>query len=304
MTRISCVVAVLLLSVATLVHAQGDNGAVAAKAVPQPKLMVVPYTDKNQPDIETALEDPMQRFAVNMAEQELQAAGLEVKSFAALYKASKKQQAYKVGDGGDNSAKTDVRSEIAMSSSADVQIDLDIQQLPQTNPDRVQGRFVLRGVDPYNGSVMGIVQGETTIAKLEVGIERLITRAVKDNMTTFINSLQESFNKILRDGRSYVIYVTVNQSADYDLERKIENKRLRSLITKYLNGVAFNGNMSDPKTEAKQMTVEDFKLPVRDASGKQYRVTDFRDGLEEYLDELGINSSIAMSGGTINVVLK
>lgn len=304
MTRISCVVALVLLSVATLVHAQGDNGPVATKAVPQPKLMVVPYTDKKQPDIETALEDPMQRFAVNMAEQELQAAGFEVKSFAALYKASKKQQAYKVGDGGDNSAKTDVRSEIAMSSSADVQIDLDIQQLPQTNPDRVQGRFVLLGVDPYNGSVMGMVQGETTIAKQEVGIERLITRAVKDNMTTFINSLQESFNKILRDGRSYVIYVTVNQIADYDLERKIENKRLRSLITKYLNGVAFNGNMSDPKTEAKQMTVEDFKLPVRDASGKQYRVTDFRDGLEEYLDELGINSSIAMSGGTINVVLK
>jgi hypothetical protein len=151
---------------------------------------------------------------------------------------------------------------------------------------------------------MAVVQGETSIAKLEVGLERLITRAVKDSMTIFVNSLQESFNSILENGRSYKIYVTVNNSAGYDLERKIENKRIRTLITKYLNGVAFNGNMTDPVSSQLQMTIDDFKLPIRDAKGDQYRTSNFTDALEEYLDELGLNHTIYLSGGTINVVLK
>ena len=275
------------------------------KQVAQPTVMVVPYVDKAnmKGTFEEALQEPSQRLAISIAEEEFIANGLKTLSFQNLLNNERKSAAFAAGDGGDNAAKEDIRDVISRNSGADIRVELDLTASGNASTGNFKVKLTLRAIDPFTSEQLSLISTESSSYSFN-DTAKIARKYLKEKMRGFIDLMQQSFTDRVNNGRDFVVEVIIDQSSELNMSSMLGDTELGDLLYDYFEAQAFKGNLSEPRKETLSFSIDRFKVPLRDENGNPFRLSKLERGLKSMLKSKQVSAEFRISGGKLNVVIK
>ena len=275
------------------------------KQVSQPTVMVVPYVDKGnmKGTFEEALQEPSQRLAISIAEEEFIANGLKTLSFQNLLENERKDAAFQAGDGGDDAAKEDIRDVLSRKSGADIRIELDLTASGKASDGNFKVKQTLTAIDPFTSEQLSKISVESAAYSFN-DTSKIARRDLKEKMRAFIDVMQQSFSDRVNNGRDYVVDITVDQTSSLTMSSMVGGTELGDVLYDYFESKAFKANFSEPEKTKTKFKIERFKVALREPDGTPYRISKLERGLKSVLKSNQINADIRTSGGKMYVNIK
>lgn len=275
------------------------------KQVSQPTVMVVPYVDKGnmKGTFEEALQEPSQRLAISIAEEEFIANGLKTLSFQNLLENERKDAAFQAGDGGDDAAKEDIRDVLSRKSGADIRIELDLTASGKASDGNFKVKQTLTAIDPFTSEQLSKISVESAAYSFN-DTSKIARRDLKEKMRAFIDVMQQSFSDRVNNGRDYVVDVTVDQTSSLTMSSMVGGTELGDVLYDYFESKAFKANFSEPEKTKTKFKIERFKVALREPDGTPYRISKLERGLKSLLKSSQVNADIRTSGGKMYVNIK
>lgn len=275
------------------------------KQVSQPTVMVVPYVDKGnmKGTFEEALQEPSQRLAISIAEEEFIANGLKTLSFQNLLENERKDAAFQAGDGADDAAKEDIRDVLSRKSGADIRVELDLTASGKASDGSFKVKQTLTAIDPYTSEQLSKISVESSAYSFN-DTSKIARKYLKEKMRGFLDVMQQSFTDRVNNGRDYVVDVTIDQSSSLTMASMVGGTELGDVLYDYFESKAFKANFSEPEKTKTKFKIERFKVALREADGTPYRISKLERGLKSLLKSNQVNADIRTSGGKMYVNIK
>ena len=246
------------------------------KQVSQPTVMVVPYVDKGnmKGTFEEALQEPSQRLAISIAEEEFIANGLKTLSFQNLLENERKDAAFQAGDGGDDAAKEDIRDVLSRKSGADIRIELDLTASGKASDGNFKVKQTLTAIDPFTSEQLSKISVESAAYSFN-DTSKIARRDLKEKMRAFIDVMQQSFSDRVNNGRDYVVDITVDQTSSLTMSSMVGGTELGDVLYDYFESKAFKANFSEPEKTKTKFKIERFKVALRDTLSLLFFIKSF-----------------------------
>ena len=240
----------------------------AEQATVQPKIMVVPFV-KDEEDIRTVLEeDADKRIVLTKVKEAFDSRGFTTIDFFGKLKAASVQS------GMSEEQQSDIKSMIIASSGVDIYVDTEMIINRSASGNSV--KVIITAYDISTGGSLSNKVGDSGKFYTE-DFGRLGSKAIESCAEDFLNIMQSKFNDIVANGRSINMTVGFDEASSLDMNSEVCNEglTLADLIEIWLEDNAFQGNFHVQGTTAKRMVVDDVKLPLKDANGRNYSVANF-----------------------------
>ena len=275
------------------------------KQVSQPTIMVVPYVDKGnmKGTFEEALQEPSQRLAISIVEEELIENGLKTLSFQNLLENERKDAAYQAGDGVNDVAKEDIRDILSRKSGADIRVELDLTTSGKASEGSFKVKQTLTAIDPFTSEQMSKISVESEAYSFN-DTSKIARKLLKEQMRKFLDVMQKNFTDRVIKGRDFIIDITIEQSSSLSMASLVSGSELGDILFDYFESKAFNANFSEPEKTKTKFKIEKFRVALREPDGTPYRINKLERGLKSLLKSNQINADVRTSGGKMYVNIK
>jgi len=275
------------------------------KQVSQPTIMVVPYVDKGnmKGSFEEALQEPSQRLAISIVEEELIENGLKTLSFQNLLENERKDAAFQAGDGVSDVAKEDIRDILSRKSGADIRVELDLTTSGKASEGSFKVKQTLTAIDPFTSEQMSKISVESEAYSFN-DTSKIARKLLKEQMRKFLDVMQKNFTDRVINGRDFIIDITIEQSSSLSMVSLVGGSELGDILYDYFESKAFNANFSEPEKTKTKFKIEKFRVAIREPDGTPYRINKLERGLKSLLKSNQINADIRTSGGKMYVNIK
>lgn len=275
------------------------------KQVAQPTVMVVPYVDKGnmKGTFEEALQEPSQRLAISIAEEEFIENGLKTLSFQNLLENERKDAAFQAGDGGEDAAKEDIRDILSRKSGADIRVELDLTAIGRASDGSFKVKQTLSAIDPYTSELLSKISVESAAYSFN-DTSKIARKYLKEKMRSFIDVMQQSFTDRVNNGRDFVVDITIDQGSSLTMSSMVGGSELGDVLYDYFESKAFKANFSEPEKTKTKFKIERFKVALREPDGSPFRISKIERGLKTVLKSSQVNADIRTSGGKMYVNIK
>ena len=275
------------------------------KQVSQPTIMVVPYVDKGnmKGTFEEALQEPSQRLAISIVEEELIENGLKTLSFQNLLENERKDAAYQAGDGVNDVAKEDIRDILSRKSGADIRVELDLTTSGKASEGSFKVKQTLTAIDPFTSEQMSKISVESEAYSFN-DTSKIARKLLKEQMRKFLDVMQKNFTDRVINGRDFIIDITLEQSSSLSMASLVSGSELGDILFDYFESKAFNANFSEPEKTKTKFKIEKFRVALREPDGTPYRINKLERGLKSLLKSNQINADVRTSGGKMYVNIK
>jgi hypothetical protein len=284
-------VLVLLFSV-TKILAQANNVQTV-----QPKIMVIPYVSEGE-DLRNILEsDVDKRIALTKIKEVFDSRGFTTVDFVAKLKSAKDNNIFT----SDN--QTDVKDQIVMMSGADVYVQAEITKLKSSTGNSVS--VVMTAYEASTGNSLSNKVGQSGKFYTD-DFGKLTTKAVESVSDEFLNVMQAKFTDIVNNGKSLNIDISFAQNSKYKMSSEVapENLPLSDQIEMWMEKNAYKNNYHIQGTTDKRMILDDVKIPLKDAAGKNYNPNKFALEIFKFFKSLNIQTDKDIKGNTIYITIK
>ncbi|MDE5791286.1 MAG: hypothetical protein K2G90_02850 [Muribaculaceae bacterium] len=240
----------------------------AEQVTVQPKIMVVPFVKEGE-DIRTVLEeDADKRIVLTKVKEAFDSRGFTTVDFLGKLKATSVQS------GMSDEHQSDLKSMIIASSGADIYVDTEMVINRSSSGNAV--KVIITAYDISTGSSLSNKVGDSGKFYTE-DFGRLGSKAIESCAEDFLNIMQSKFNDIVANGRSINMTIGFDDASSLNMNSEVSNDglTLADLIEMWLEDNAFQGNFHVQGTTATRMIVDDVKLPLKDANGRNYSVANF-----------------------------
>ena len=279
-----------ILSCLSILFSQAQN-------VPQPKIMVIPYTSEGE-NIRTVLEtDPNKRVILTKIKEGFDNRGVSTVDFVAKLKAMESSQVFN----SDN--KEDVKSLIVDMSGADIYVEAEMLYHESESGNSV--KIILTAYEASGGASLSNKIAES--GKFYTNdVSALAIRAVDAIADDFLDVMQNKFTDIAENGRSVMLQIGFNEDSEYTMESEVgnDNYLLQDIIEEWLSEMAYQGDYHLQGVTAYKMTVDDIKLPLTDENGKNYTVSKFGLELMRRFRGIGLQINRSQRGNTLYITVK
>jgi len=278
-----------------------NNNIIAQEPIKttQPSIMVMPFTKEGQ-DIRTVLEEDFnKRIAITKVKEAFDNRGFNTKDFVGTLKIALKEQA--IG----SSNKTDLKAEVIRMSGADfyVQVEVFVQKSSSGN----SVKLILQGYDSFTGQSLSNKVGESGKFYTD-DIAKLSQKAVESCSEEFLNTLNLKFGDIIKNGRSVRISIGFDENSDYNMDSEIGNDGdlISDLMEDWLDDNAYKNNFHLQGISEAEMIIDDFRIPIKDENGRNYRSSKVARSLRKYIKgTLGLPVKSDVEGsGKINIIIQ
>ena len=275
------------------------------KQVSQPTIMVVPYVDKGnmKGTFEEALQEPSQRLAISIVEEELIENGLKTLSFQNLLENERKDAAYQAGDGVNDVAKEDIRDILSRKSGADIRVELDLTTSGKASEGSFKVKQTLTAIDPFTSEQMSKISVESEAYSFN-DTSKIARKLLKEQMRRFLDVMQKSFTDRVNNGRDYVVDVTIDKTSSLTMSSPVGVSELGDVLYDYFESKAFKANFSEPEKTKTKFKIDRFKVAIREPDGTPYKIIKLERGLKSLLKSNQINADVKTSGGKMYVNIK
>ena len=267
--------------------------------------MVVPYVDKGnmKGTFEEALQEPSQRLAISIVEEELIENGLKTLSFQNLLENERKDAAYQAGDGVNDVAKEDIRDILSRKSGADIRVELDLTTSGKASEGSFKVKQTLTAIDPFTSEQMSKISVESEAYSFN-DTSKIARKLLKEQMRKFLDVMQKNFTDRVINGRDFIIDITIEQSSSLSMASLVSGSELGDILFDYFESKAFNANFSEPEKTKTKFKIEKFRVALREPDGTPYRINKLERGLKSLLKSNQINADVRTSGGKMYVNIK
>ena len=264
----------------------------------QPSIMVLPFTKEGQ-DIRTVIEDDFnKRIAISKVKEAFDNRGFTTKDFVGTLKIALKERAI----GGDN--KTSLKGEVIRLSGADMYVEVEV--FVQKTSSGTSVKLILQGYDSFTGQSLSNKIGESGKFYTE-DIAKLSEKAAASCSEEFLNTLNAKFGDIVANGRSLRISIGFDQNSDYTMDSELggAGDLVSDLMEDWLEDNAYKNNFHLQGISESEMLVDDFRIPIKDVNGRNYRASKVARAIRKYLTGLGLSVKTDLEGsGKINVIIQ
>lgn len=265
----------------------------------QPSIMVIPFTKENQ-DIRTVLEEDFnKRIAIAKVKEAFDNRGFTTKDFVGTLKIALKESAV----GSDN--KTDLKAEVIRLSGADIYVQVEVFVQKSNSGNSV--KLILQGYDSFTGQSLSNKVGESKKFFTE-DIPKLAQKATESCAEEFLDVLNTKFGEIVENGRSVRLNIGFNENSEYNMNSELsdDGDLISELMEDWLDENAYKNNFHIQGISESEMIIDDFRIPLKDKNGNNYRASKVARALRKYIkNDLGLAVKTDMEGsGKINIIIQ
>ena len=264
----------------------------------QPTIMVLPFTKEGQ-DIRTILEDDFnKRIAIAEVKEAFDNRGFTTKDFVASLKIALKETALNSGN------KSDLKSDVIRLSGADFYVEVEVFVQKSSSGNSV--KLILQGYDSFTGQSLSNKVGESGKFYTD-DIAKLSQKAVQSCDEEFLNTLNNKFGDIVENGRSVRINIGFNADSEYNMDSEIngDGDLISDLMEDWLDENSYKNYYHIQGISESEMIIDDYRIPLKDSNGRNYRVSKVARDLRKYIKSLGLEVKTDMEGsGKINIIIQ
>ena len=276
------------------IKAQGTASTVQTV---QPKIMVIPYVKEGE-DLRTILEsDINKRIAITKIKEVFDSRGFTTVDFVAKLKAAKDNNIF------TSENQTDVKDQIVQMSGADIYVQADISDLRSSSGNSVT--VLMTAFEASTGNSLSNKVGESGKFYTD-DFGKLTSKAVESVSQEFLNVMQNKFTDIVNNGKSLNIDISFAQGSAYKMSTEVapENLPLSDQIEEWMEKNAYKNNYHIQGTTDLRMILDDVKIPLKDANGKNYNPNKFALEIFKFFKSLNMQTDKDIKGNTIYITIK
>lgn len=281
----------------------------------QPTIMVIPYTTEHQ-DLRTMLDSSLTtRVAITKTKEAFDERGFTTVDFVAKLKATKVDRAFT----GLN--QKDLKSRLIEGSGADIYVEVEAAEKRGSSGNSV--RLIITAYDAFTARSMGsktINSNTVQTDQFDRLVENALRKEEKQEGTTtkilmledFLNVMQTKFTDIIENGRPIKIIFELSPNAEIDFDTEVggDGDYLKDIIDDWCADNALKNNFHFQGGAAKTLTYDEFRIPLRQASGRNLTPNRFARTIRKYFNKLTTDDGDPLTvkdesrGGTIYITFQ
>lgn len=261
----------------------------------QPSIMVIPFTKEGQ-DIRTVLEDDFnKRIALTKVKEGFDQRGFTTIDFKGKLMATLKTEAFE----GDN--KTSLKQKIIEQSGADIYVEVENVTNKGTSGSSVT--LILTGYDAFSGQSLSNKVGESGKFYTD-DFDKLTSKSVENCIQPFLNTMNEKFGDIVKNGRTIVVNIGFESDSEYSMDDEVGEDEipLSDALEMWFEEKSYKNYYHIQGVTSTKMNFDDVRIPLKDSNGNNYKATKF--ALKLYLHikkDLGLPCKKDINGTTIYI---
>lgn len=263
----------------------------------QPSIMVVPYTKEGE-DIRTVLEDDVnKRVVLTTIKEAFDQRGFSTVDFIGKLKARSNSAAFAEND------QTDLKADIIENSGADIYVEAEIDINKGSRGSSVN--IILNAYDTSTGTSLANKTGDSGYFYTD-DMAKLASTAIRKNMDSFLNTLQDKFNQIIQNGRSITIRIGVDEGSDKLLDQEVEgtDNLLSEEIENWMEDNAYKNYYHIEGTTDKLIIFDDVRIPLKDERGRNYNINKFANAMQKFFNKINVPVTKSIKGNQIYISIQ
>ena len=249
----------------------------------QPSIMVMPFTKEGE-DIRTVYENDFnKRIAVTKVREAFDKRGFTTYDFVSKLKQALKEMALQSDD------KTDLAKKVGQMSGADIIVLVDMKF--DNSPSGSEVMLTLTANDRVTGQALANKIGKSGKFYTD-NVAKLAEKAVESCVEDFLDTMNAKFADIVENGRSIRITITFDNNSDHNMYSEVgdDGDVLSDIIEDWLEENAYKNNYHVQSTTETAMFIDDFRIPLRDERGRNYKARKVARDLRKFLKKnYGLN---------------
>lgn len=292
---IPLVLALIVGGMSTTVSAQGERTAGTVTKTMQPIIMVVPYFQKSASEISESIEkDPSVKVYCDMVSKAFLERGLTPRDFFAAQRASNLR-----GELQEDAA-DDKFTQILQGNGCDMFVT--VQVVKTKRGDNTSISLGLTLFDVASGAVYGSGGGPAGREIKGDDVAPLVELVMLNTLDDFMNLIQDSFDRIVRDGRTIMIDFAISSQSGITMRTEVgaNNDELADYISDWIEQNAYQNYAQKSGATKNLLSFSDVRIPIRDqVSGKNYTPSMFVRAIKNMLKAVGVQADENNVGQTV-----
>ncbi|RMB58007.1 hypothetical protein EAX61_10335 [Dokdonia sinensis] len=264
----------------------------------QPSVMVIPRASEGE-DLRTIIDArPEIRVAISSVKQGFDARGYDTKDFETLLKALLRDEAVTQ----DN--QSEFRNRIFQNAGTDIVVEIDFMLNKSSSGNSV--RIVLEANETDSGNSLSSKICESNKFYTE-DIGKLSDMAIKSCIEPFLETMNEKFDGIVKDGKRVKIDFSFDQDSEWTMNSNVpsKNDKLKYILEDWLYEEAYKNYAQITTVTDTKMVVEEFRYPLRDPkTNKNNTPRTVERTIDRFFGRLDIPVQIDNKNSTLYVTIK
>ncbi|MBX2951606.1 MAG: hypothetical protein KF870_03810 [Leadbetterella sp.] len=286
MKIVKTVLIILLLSAGRLA-AQGTTPANT-----QPTIMVIPFSQEGT-SLRTAYEqNELVRVAITKVKEAFDKRGVNTIDLRAKIKQTANTGALQ------EDQKSDLKDEVINNSGADVYVEVEANANYTNTGNSVT--LILTAYDAFSGESYANKVGNSP-KFYTTNFEKLVEKVADTEIPNLLNTIQEKFNDVIDNGRTITVKVGIHENSKFKMETEVdkEGNFLSDVIEDYIVEKSYKGKYHIQGMTANQLTFDIVKVPLKDESGNNFRVSRFASDFRRFLRSKEIQCTQTINGNSL-----
>lgn len=281
---------ILFVLMSTLIVAQEEQITI------QPTIMAIPFV-KEGTSTRSAYEfSELNRIAITKVKEAFDQRGVNTIDFRAKLKQLQNSEVM------TEDQELTLKDEVIKLSGADIYVEIEANKDYSRTGSSVT--CIMTAYDASTGESLANKVATSPKFKTD-NYEKLTQKAIEAEVDNLLNTIQNKFEDIVKNGRTVTMEVGVEIGSDLDLDAEVDDSGayLSELIEEWIEENAHNNYFHVQGQSNTKMVFDIIKIPLKDATGKNYRVSKFVIALRKFLKSKGIKADRTISGSSIVVTL-
>lgn len=288
MNRITNIIIFLLLSVSLL--AQEEQLTI------QPTIMAIPFAKEGSSTRAVYESNELSRIAITKVKEAFDQRGVNTIDFRAKLKQLQNSEAL------TEDQEMTLKDEVIKISGADIYVEVEANKDYSKTGNSVT--CILTAFDAFSGE--SLANKVATSPKFKTtNYEKLTQKAIEAEIDNLLNTIQEKFNEIIANGRTITMEVGIEIGSEIDLDSEVDDSGyyLSEIIEEWVEENAHKNYFHIQGQSETKMIFDIIKVPLKDKSGKNYRVSKFVIALRKFLKAKGVKVARTITGSAVTITL-
>lgn len=291
MMKLKSIYIFFLLTIPMLVWGQEKEQTI------QPTIMVVPFSKEGQ-SVRSAYENnELNRIAITKTKEAFDKRGVNTIDLIAKLKQTNNNAAMQ------ENSQIETADEVIRLSGADIYVVVEASRNYSQSGN--SANVILTAYDAFSGESLANKTSASPKIYTE-NYEKLVEKAVEKEIDNLLNTIQEKFTKIIDEGRSLVINISLSEEATIALDDEVndEGDYLSDVIEDYIHDQSFNNQYHLQGITGNSMIFDLVKVPLFDDKGRNFRVSKFASRFRKFLKKQGVGAEQVIQGSNIVFTLR
>ncbi len=267
------------------------------KPLVNPTIMVIPFVKENE-QLRTVYEreDKLHlRVAVTKVKEAFEHHYIPTVDFRAKLKQLENSKAF------NSQNQKSIKQQVIEISGANVYVEVESSIIQDESGN--SSTVIVTAYDAFSGQVLATDVG-TSNQFYTFNFEKLTQKAVDSFTREFMYNIRDKFDQIVAEGKTVVVNIGFDENAEIDMDTEMENGELFSdMLEQWFEENAHNAYFHIQGVTATTMILDEVKIPVLDAKGRNYRSTRFAAKLRSFLKKQNLYVTRDVVGTNIYITI-